>query len=78
MFEGAIKTISDNKKVKSGFLIQIAIYRNYGCFEKYLIENSGWESKALNLQKFLNQVDARGGEGNEAIEVGFQYANKIH
>ncbi|CAL6003220.1 Helicase-related_protein [Hexamita inflata] len=56
--------------------MMVAVYRNYQDGE-LLFQHSAWESSPDNLQHFLQNAVARGGstEGQEAIEVGLQFAN---
>ena len=39
-----------------------------------LLEYSSWETKPESLKNFLDRVTAKGGWGNEAVEVGLWYA----
>jgi hypothetical protein len=48
----------------------IGIYRNYNVKEDLLLECSGWESQAMNLNQFMERVKVDGGVKEEAIEVG--------
>ncbi len=56
----------------------IGIYRNYNVKEDLLLECSGWESQAMNLNQFMERVKVDGGVKEEAIEVGLQLANYQH
>jgi hypothetical protein len=53
----------------------LAIYRNYNVREELLLENSGWETKSNNLKLFMDKVKVAGGLGEEAVEIGFLFAN---
>eukprot|EP00475_Leptophrys_vorax_P028903 TRINITY_DN420_c0_g1_i1.p1 TRINITY_DN420_c0_g1~~TRINITY_DN420_c0_g1_i1.p1 ORF type:complete len:1662 (-),score=448.40 TRINITY_DN420_c0_g1_i1:60-4469(-) len=61
----------------SWFAVQIAVYRNYNVNDNSLLQASAWEVKPENLRTFMNGVGPEGGMGNEAIEIGLQYANAL-
>ena len=42
------------------------------------MEVSGWESESRTLRDFLARIKAKGGWGNEAIEIGLWHANQQH
>ena len=77
MFERAIAVLRQ-EHVTAGFLMQFAVYRNYSSGPQDLLVVSPWESKAEHLRNFMDTVGPKGGQGNEAIEVGLQYANAEH
>ena len=58
--------------------MKIAGYRNYDCEEKKLLSAPPeWTSDHKILTNFVNErLQCQGGQGNEAIEIGLQYANK--
>ena len=58
------------------FEMQIAVYRNYGSGKVILLEHSEWVSNPQILVDYLQGVRAKGGEGNEAIEIGLGHASK--
>ncbi len=59
-------------------LMKIAGYRNYSSLEdKILQAYPEWTSNPNNLTNFLNDtLIPQGGQGNEAIEIALQFANK--
>ena len=59
------------------FAIKFVAYRNYSS-EQYLLEASEWESDPKKLENFMKDIRTRGGQGNEAIEIGLAYAYEIH
>ena len=67
-----------NKLDEDIILMKIAGYRNYSSLEQKLFQASPeWTSDTKNLISFLqNSLQINGGQGNEAIEVGLQFANK--
>jgi hypothetical protein len=56
--------------------MQFVIYRNYGIGATHLLENSTWASRPDELRDFLSAQRVRGGQGNEAIEIGLQHCNR--
>ncbi len=76
MFQQACDVLS-MKGMQSGFELQFVVYRNYNCDATDLLEHSAWESDPNNLRKFLESITPKGGMGNEAIEIGFCYANQL-
>jgi len=72
VFQRAQNMLANN----APFLIQFAVYRNYNVDHSLLLQHSPWESKAENIKKFMDCIRTDGGLGNEAIEIGFQHANK--
>lgn len=60
--------ILNEKGIKSGFLIQLAVYRNYSSDRNQLFEWSPFSNNAKDLISFLKKVSSSGGWGNEAIE----------
>ena len=71
-----ITQVLEKDKIKESFEIKIAVYRNYSSPEDEIYQESVWERKPQNLIKFLESVEASGGWGNEAIEIGFYHANR--
>jgi hypothetical protein len=59
-------------------LMKIAGYRNYSSLEEKILQAyPEWTSNPNNLTNFLNDtLTASGGQGNEAIEIALQFANK--
>ena len=78
MFNIMHKTLIDNNYRKDSFLLKFVIYRNYNSSYETLLEFSNWTSLYPTLQHFLNKTSIEGGWGNEAIEVGLQYALDEH
>jgi hypothetical protein len=75
MFDRAKKVIAD-AKVNVSFEMQIAIFRNYSSGPNLLLECSPWSSDAETLKRFLDPITISGGQGNEAMEIGFWHANQ--
>lgn len=42
-----------------------------------ILQSSSMEVDPAKLREFLSKVSASGGQGNEAIEVGLQFANEV-
>jgi hypothetical protein len=57
--------------------MKIVVYRNYNSPSDEILQSTAFESTVVNLRKFLNSVVHKGGWGNEAIEVLFQYLNRL-
>jgi len=58
------------------FEMQFAVFRNYSSGPAKLLEFSPWKSNPDDLRDFLKATSASGGQGNEAIEIGFWHANQ--
>jgi hypothetical protein len=58
------------------FELQFAAYRNYSSGKEGLLQRSSWTSDSGALSSFMETVDAREGEGREAIEIGLWHANR--
>ncbi|CAL6013594.1 Helicase-related_protein [Hexamita inflata] len=80
-----IKTVFSNayeilmkKNYDDPFEMMVGVYRNYADGKDDLFQHSAWESKPDSLKAFIDNIDAKGGsqEGQEAIEVGLNYANQ--
>ena len=78
MFEQAHEILKFNKIPEDCFSVQFAAFRNYTSTEKNLLQVSPWTTKPQELKKFLNGVKARGGLGEEAVEVGLWHALQEH
>ncbi|CAF4908972.1 unnamed protein product, partial [Rotaria sp. Silwood1] len=76
MLKRASAILTENNINSDSFRIQFVVYRNYCCREDKILQHSPWETKADNLRAFMSTIAAEGGLGNEAIEIGLQYANK--
>ena len=76
MFERATSILAQNGQVQECFELQFAVYRNYSNNSDTILEYSPWESKPENLRKFMDKIGPKGGQGNEAIEIGFWHANQ--
>lgn len=59
------------------FEMMLAVYRNYSSRAESIYESSDSETKRINLISFVDKIQVNGGQGNEAIEVGFLYANRL-
>ena len=60
------------------FQMQFIAYRSYdAASHDLLLQMSGWSSDSALLQKFLKGVDARFGQGEEAVEVALQHVNRM-
>jgi hypothetical protein len=75
MFDRAFRIINEQKN-GSSFSVKISVYRNYNAPVNKLLENSTWDKKADELVKFLRNIEADWGMGNEAIEIGLWQANQ--
>eukprot|EP00048_Salpingoeca_helianthica_P005522 m.88664 g.88664 ORF g.88664 m.88664 type:complete len:671 (+) comp13632_c0_seq2:4786-6798(+) len=75
MFDRAKRVITE-AKVNVAFEMQIAIFRNYSSGPRLLLECSPWSSDAATIKHFLTPITVSGGQGNEAMEIGFWYANQ--
>jgi hypothetical protein len=71
-----IGTILKDKNVTEGFEIQFVVYRNYSSGKEKLLEFSPATSDPKDLFDFMDKTHVSGGQGNEAIEVGFEFINK--
>jgi hypothetical protein len=78
MFQRAKETLDTVIKdgSSSQFEMQIAVYRNYGSGKDMLLERSAWVSNPQVLVDYLQGLKAKGGEGNEAVEIGLAHATK--
>lgn len=66
-----------NKNFKGQLEMQIIFYRNYNVGFDKLIEISPFDNTGNSLKQFVTNSKVSGGWGNEAIEVGLQYANTL-
>jgi hypothetical protein len=76
MFRRAETILKENDMDGTSCAMQFAVYRNYRSSSD-LVAHSAWESSSTSLRNFMRDMHATGGEGNEAIEAGLQYANSI-
>jgi len=77
MFSRAGEIIEEHLgKGSDKFEMQFAVYRNYSSGPAKLLESSPWKSNPEDLRDFLKTATASGGQGNEAIEIGFWHANQ--
>lgn len=76
MFERSSDILKENRYEPGCFEIQIAVYRNYDCEIKGILEVSPW-GEPSKLIDFLNQIDVFGGghDREEAVEIGLLHAN---
>lgn len=76
-FETVCKSLEAANYSTKIFKLQMAFYRNYRSGMK-ILEHSDWagpdDIQALN--EFLEKVVASGGQGCEAVEIGFLHANR--
>ena len=76
MFGRASELLTEQNINMDMFEMQIAVYRNYSSGPALLLEHSAWKSDPEDLKEFLKVTKASGGQGNEALEIGFWHANK--
>lgn len=78
MFDEARLALKSMSLDEDLILMKIGGYRNYNSAEKEIFQVSPeWTSDPTNLAEFLNNsLKIHGGWGNEAMEIGLQYANK--
>ena len=74
-FERAYVVLNDTN-VQGTFEVKAMVYRNYNSPAEQILESTAFESTPVNLKSFLNNVQASGGWGPEAIEVAMQAINK--
>jgi GTP-binding protein EngB required for normal cell division len=74
MFEQAYEVLKD-EGFESAFELQFAVYRNYSSKAEMILQYSTWESKPENLRVFMDGIKTKGGQGNEAIEIGLSHVN---
>ena len=75
MYERAQKCLEDNGLDPSLFNMMIGFYRNYSSGPDDIFEHSQWETKPKSLREFMSRIQCKGGQGNEAMEIGFWFAN---
>lgn len=68
--------ILEEKGMHSVFELQFAVYRNYSSPTNELLETSAWETDPRNLEEFMAHISSKGGQGNEAIEIGLWHVNR--
>lgn len=68
--------ILEKRNVKTGLQMKIMLYRNYDSAFEDIIERTPFENSFRNLKHFLGNAQAKGGWGNEALEVLFHELNK--
>ena len=66
-------TLVENGEDPKSFQLQIMGYRNYNAPPDKILEYSGWSSDGTRLRDFLDNLEAKWGMHNEAIEIGFQH-----
>jgi hypothetical protein len=76
MFESASEILKDHRMNADIFQFQFAVYRNYNSLQDEFLQSSPWETEPHNLCAFMSTINADGGWGNEAIEIGLWHANK--
>ncbi|CAL6025624.1 Helicase-related_protein [Hexamita inflata] len=74
---GNVHSVLKQCNLKDSFEVMFAGYRSYNSSSADLLISSDYESNPNNLQKFLSKVKVGASSpwGNEAIEVGLQFAN---
>jgi len=75
MFNRALQILKEHGFTQA-FEMQFVVYRNYNAPKDQILEASTWESKPENLRRFMDNVEAGYGWGNEAIELGLWHVNK--
>ena len=75
MFKRAYAVLEKENVPPGSFELQFAVYRNYSSGVRDIIQHSTWESEPTNLREFVDSICASGGQGNEAIEIGFAHVN---
>ena len=78
MFERVHQVLKAENVASADFQLQFAVYRNYGEGTGPLLEHSPWGSEPNDLRAFVSQISCRGGQGNEAVEIGLFHANRVH
>ena len=74
MFASVYQILAEEKP-GAIFEVQFACYRNYSSGETEILQASPWSTKPEPLHAFINTVRSSGGQGNEAIEIGFWHVN---
>jgi hypothetical protein len=64
------------KNIYATIEVKIMVYRNYNSPAEEIVEGTTFESTPVMLKQFLSRVGPKGGWGNEAIEVLFQFLNR--
>ncbi|CAL6013588.1 Helicase-related_protein [Hexamita inflata] len=74
---GNVHSVLKQCDLKDSFEVMFAGYRSYNSSSADLLVTSDYESNPNNLQKFLSKVKVGASSpwGNEAVEVGLQFAN---
>lgn len=75
MFTRAHTVLGDAGVHEGSFELQFAVYRNYSSGVASILQHSTWESEPSNLRLFFDSVKCEGGQGNEAVEIGFAHVN---
>ncbi|CAL6025642.1 Helicase-related_protein [Hexamita inflata] len=73
MFSNAYAVLQENN-YKESFDVMFAAYRNYSSGGEYILQSSPWEAQPDNLKKFIDTINSRDGQHNEAIEIGLSHA----
>jgi uncharacterized protein (DUF1330 family) len=77
MFERAFQILKSNN-IKTPFEVQFAVYRNYSSGPSKIFLASPWATNASDIRTFMNTIHPNGGQGNEAVEIALNYANRAH
>ena len=71
-----VNDILEGSSIASAFEFMIGFYRNYSSLDDIFV-HSNWSTSHIDLGNYLQTIEVSGGLGNEAVEVGLQFANKI-
>jgi hypothetical protein len=59
--------VLNEKDIKATIEIKIINYRNYNSPFEEILESTTFENTAVNLRRYLERVQSKGGWGNEAL-----------
>jgi len=74
MFERTCEILAQKKIPKDCFQLQFVVYRNYSSKDD-ILQVSPWVNTPEALYPFFLSETARGGQGNEAVEIGLWHVN---
>jgi hypothetical protein len=77
MFERTNEILRE-KNIMESFEVQFAVYRNYSSGPQKIFLASPWATEPSEIRTFMNTIHPDGGQGNEAVEIGLNYAVKSH
>jgi hypothetical protein len=75
MFERTNEILRE-KNIMESFEVQFAVYRNYSSGPQKIFLASPWATEPSEIRTFMNTIHPDGGQGNEAVEIGLNYAVK--